>query len=342
MSLHKMKQNSIFPTVSILVFFLISISRSATSSPDSSFGSFLNCLLQSPSNQSVSKAIFTPSDPSFQSIYEAYANNLRFWTPETPKPLAIIAALEDAHVQATVICGKKNNIQIRIRSGGHDFEGLSYVSFVPFVILDMFNLRAIDVDIASETAWVQAGATTGELYYRIAEKSDFHAFPAGVCTTLGTGGHFSGGGYGTLIRKYGLSIDNIIDAQLVDANGRILDRKSMGEDLFWAIRGGGGASFGVILSWKIKLVRVPPKVTVFNVVRTLKQGATDIVYKWQQVSSKLDKDLFIRVMPQVVNGDNGQKTVNISFIGHFLGQTDRLLELLNRDFPELGLQRNDC
>ncbi|XP_021911168.1 berberine bridge enzyme-like 17, partial [Carica papaya] len=280
-----------------LSFLVISISRPASSSPDSSFDSFLRCLVQSPSKQSISKAIFTPSNPSFQSIYEAYANNRRFWTPETPKPLAIITALEEAHVQATVICAKKNNIQMRIRSGGHDYEGLSYISFVPFVILDMFNLRAIDVDIPRETAWVQAGATTGELYYRIAEKSGVHAFPAGVCTTLGAGGHFSGGGYGTLIRKYGLSVDNIIDAQLVDVNGRILDRKLMGEDLFWAIRGGGGASFGVILSWKIKLVRVPPKVTVFNVVRTLKQGATDVVYKWQQVASKLDKDLFIRIMP---------------------------------------------
>ncbi|XVF03117.1 hypothetical protein REPUB_Repub04eG0233200 [Reevesia pubescens] len=79
---------------------------------------------------------------------------------------------------------------------------------------------------------VQAGATIGELYYRIAEKSKTFAFPAGVCPTVAVAGHFSGGGYGMLMRKFGIVADYIIDAQLVDVNGRFLDRNSMGEDLF--------------------------------------------------------------------------------------------------------------
>ena len=101
-------------------------------------------------------------------------------------------------------------------------------------------------------AWVQAGAILGELYTKIAEKSKTLAFPAGICSTVGAGGHISGGGYGNLIRKHELSVDHVVDAQFVDVNGKILNRSSMGEDLFWAIRGGGGASFGVILSYTIK------------------------------------------------------------------------------------------
>ncbi|KAK3188757.1 hypothetical protein Dsin_028318 [Dipteronia sinensis] len=192
----------------------------------------------------------------------------RFSTAETPKPLAIVTANDESHVQATVLCTKYSCLEIRIRSGGHDYEGLSHTSIVPFVILDMFNLRSIDIDIENQTAWVQAGATL-----------------AGICTTIGVGGHFSGAGYGNLMRKYGLSVDNVVDAQIVDVGGRILDRKSMGDDLFWAIRGGGGASFGVILSWKIRLVSVPKRVIVFRISKTLELGATDVVHSWQIIVS---------------------------------------------------------
>ncbi|XP_061350489.1 berberine bridge enzyme-like 4 [Gastrolobium bilobum] len=330
-----------FLFLSILTF-VQSVHKAASNS--SPLENFLQCLSNHslPSNP-TSNAIYTPNNSSFLSILHMHTYNHRFSAPSAPKPLAIVTALHESHVQGTVTCAKYNGLQIRIRSGGHDTEGLSYVSDVPFIILDMFNLNSVDVDIANGTTWVQAGATLGKVYYNIAEKSKVHGFPAGVCSTLGSGGHFSGGGYGNLMRKYGLSVDNIIDAQLVDVNGKILDRKSMGEDLFWAIRGGGGASFGVILSWKIKLVQVTPMVTVFKVKKTVEEGATDVVYKWQLIATELPEDLYIRAMPEVVNGtQSGKKTVQVTFIGLFLGQSDKLLPLLNESFPELGLLQSDC
>ncbi|KAL6991936.1 Berberine bridge enzyme-like 1 [Sarracenia purpurea var. burkii] len=115
----------------------------------------------------------------------------------------------------------------------------------------------------------------------------------------------------------------------------------MGEDLFWAIRGGGGASFGVVLSYKIRLVPVPETVTVFRVQKTLAQNATDIVHRWQFVADKIDNDLFMRLLLQPVTV-NKSRTVRASFISLFLGDAARLMEVMDKDFPELGLQKEDC
>jgi len=339
MSRMKSVGSSVFPIVFALLFsFLWATSAHAHES-------FVQCLitLRSENSTSISKLIYTPANSSYSSVLQFSLQNSRFSTPATRKPLVILTPLHVSHIQAAINCSQEHGMQIRVRSGGHDYEGLSYVSDVPFVIIDLINLRSISVDAENSTAWVQAGATIGELYYRIAEKSRTLGFPAGLCTTLGVGGHFSGGGYGTLMRKYGLSADNIIDAQLIDVKGRILDRESMGEDLFWAIRGGGGASFGIILAWKIKLVHVPSTVTVFKVNRNLEENATKLVYRWQYVAAKLHEDLFIRVILQsVYASQEGKRTIQASFNSLYLGGIDELLPMMQESFPELGLMREDC
>ncbi|PKI72579.1 hypothetical protein CRG98_006956 [Punica granatum] len=208
----------------------------------------------------------------------------------------------------------------------------------------MFNLRMIHVNIQDESAWVQAGATLGELYYRIWESSKVYGFPAGICATVGVGGHLSCGGYGNMLRKYGLSVDNILDARIVDVNGKILDRDSMGEDLFWAIRGGGGASFGVVLAYKVRLVPVPETVTVFHVEKTIEENMTDLVYKWQLVAPSTDENLFMRlaVQPTTSSSRIGRKTIRASITALFLGGAEKLVSLLGKELPELGLKKENC
>ncbi|KAK5838873.1 hypothetical protein PVK06_007619 [Gossypium arboreum] len=153
----------------------------------------------------------------------------------TPKPLVIVTRSRTSHFQATIYCSRKHGLQIKTQSGGHDYEGLSYVAKVPFVVVDLVNFRSVDVDIENRAARVRVGTILGEIYYRITEKSRTLTFAGGVFHSVGVGDYISGGGFRLLFRKYGTGGDNVIDAQFIDVNGRILDRKSMGEDLFWAI-----------------------------------------------------------------------------------------------------------
>ncbi|ESQ39505.1 hypothetical protein EUTSA_v10000846mg [Eutrema salsugineum] len=337
------------PNFSYISLLALSFSFYCTITPTSSTSlqhDFIECIHRNTNvDFPLEKTFFTPARnvSIFSEVLESTAQNLRFLTNSMPKPGFIFTPVHESHVQASIICSKKLRIHLRVRSGGHDYEGLSYVSEIekPFILLDLSKLRQINVNIKDNNAWVQAGATVGELYYRIAEKSKVHGFPAGLCSSLGIGGHITGGAYGSLMRKFGLAGDNVLDAKIVDANGKLLDRSSMGEDMFWAISGGGGASFGVILAWKIKLVPVSKTVTVFTVTKTLEQDATRILSKWQEVADKLVEELFIRVIFNVA-GSLGNKTVTTSYNTLFLGDKDALMKVMKRSFPELGLTRKDC
>ncbi|KAM7470037.1 hypothetical protein LguiA_008220 [Lonicera macranthoides] len=328
--------------LSFLFIFLFSFSGTAFAGTENEF---FQCLSSYSQNFfSISTLIYTPNNSSYQPILLSSAQNLRPYSSPLADPLAIITPLYESQIQEIVQCSKLlRGVEIRVRSGGHDYEGLSYISKSPFVIVDLENLRSITINTENNTLWVQAGATLGELYYSIAKKSRTLAFPAGVCPTVGVGGHFSGGGFGMISRKYGLAIDNIIDARIIDVNGKILDRESMGEDLFWAIRGGGGASFGIILAWKINLVSVPQNLTVFNVTRTLEQNVTKLVHRWQYIADKIDENLVIRLFLRSVNSSqNGHKTIQVFFTAMFVGGVNTLLRVMQESFPELGLLREDC
>ncbi|XP_074336276.1 berberine bridge enzyme-like 26 [Apium graveolens] len=325
-----------------LMFALLFTNAASTTVQDS----FHNCLLRnSEITIPFSTNFYTPNNSSFTSILESTVQNPRFIVSDFPKPELIFVPSNISHIQAAVICSKQLGVQLRVRSGGHDYEGLSYTSEMKqlFIVLDLTKFKSIVVDISDNSAWVEAGATIGQLFYNIAEKSNIHAFPAGLCTSVGIGGHITGGGYGPLLRKYGLAADNVVDAQLVNANGTILDRKSMGEDLFWAIRGGGGGSFGIIVSWKIKLVTVPSTVTVFNFAKTMDNDTTKLLYKYQQIAHKVDEDLSLRIIFRTVDSAiEGEKTVQTSYTALFLGRTERLLKIMTKSFPELGLKKENC
>ncbi|KAG6755633.1 hypothetical protein POTOM_041466 [Populus tomentosa] len=115
------------------------------------------------------------------------------------------------------------------------------------------------------------------------------------------------------------------------------------EDLFWAIRGGGGNTFGVVVAWKLKFGSSSTYSDCFTVPRTLEQNATKLVHRWQSVASKLHKDLNIALVLRRINSsEEGKTTILAAFTSLFLGGVDRLLPLMQESFPELGLVKEDC
>ncbi|OWM63763.1 berberine bridge enzyme-like 18 [Punica granatum] len=323
----------------VILFSFAFIGVAASSS--SPHEDFLRCLsLHSPNSTLISQVVYTPINSTYIPVLDYSIQNLRFRTPCTPKPAVIVTPVEISQVQATVHCSRTYGLQLRVRCAGHDYEGLSYLSGVPFILLDLLNLRAITVDAENARAWVQAGATIGELYYSIGMKSKTLGFPAGSCPTVGVGGHFSGGGHGMMLRKYGLAADNIIDAQIIDVDGNLLDRELMGEDLFWAIRGGGGNTFGVVVSWKVRLVPVPKIVTVFDVGRTLDESTINLIHKWQYIAAqKLPDELYGRMS---FRRPDWNATIQFSLQALYLGGATELLDVMGSTYPELKLKREDC
>ncbi|POO03602.1 Xanthine dehydrogenase C subunit [Trema orientale] len=166
---------------------------------------------------------------------------------------------------SVVLCTRVAYCKITVRSGAHNYEGtyssvvVTIVTAASFVIIDLMNLNQVTVDREFETAWVEGGTTLGETYYVIARASGsssrsvhHYGFSARSCPILGVGGHNSGNGFGLLSRKYGVAADNVVDALLVDANGQLLDWKGMENDVFWAIKAGGGGVWGIIYAWKLE------------------------------------------------------------------------------------------
>ncbi|PHU26525.1 hypothetical protein BC332_04857 [Capsicum chinense] len=302
---------------------------------------FLHCISSQFSKSNITGVlIHAPKSPIYSSIIEHAQKNPRWLNSSSAHPLYIISPRKETELRPVILCSKKFDQQIRVLGGGHDYEGLSFRAESRFVMIDMSNLDEIDIDLKEEVAWIQAGATLGQLYYEIAKKSRVHAFPGGICYTTGSGGLISGGGLGSLMRKFGLAADNVVDARVMDANGRILDRKSMGEDFFWAIRGGGGSSFGIILAWNLKLVHVPKKVSVFRVHRMVEGNTINLLQKWQHTAYVLPKEFFLRMIMQN-DGVGKEKKVKVTFEGLFLGTVDKLIPIVNKKFPEFNLEHRD-
>ncbi|KAL6546287.1 hypothetical protein OROMI_022008 [Orobanche minor] len=137
-----MKYYSLLPL--LFLYFLCAFSFSSSAGNNSNtttvYDSFVLCLSgYQISDVEISEIVYTPNNPNFTTVLESYIRNRRFNTSTTRKPTIIVAPTAESQVSAAVLCARDLNIQLKVRSGGHDYEGTSYVSDSDFAILDMFR-----------------------------------------------------------------------------------------------------------------------------------------------------------------------------------------------------------
>ncbi len=165
------------------------------------------------------------------------------------RPGAIAQCTQVDDVIAAVNFAREEGVQVAVRGGGHNGAGLGTCD--DGLVIDLSGMRGIDVDPDARTARVEAGCTWGEVDEATHEFG--LATVSGIISTTGVGGLTLGGGHGYLARKYGLTIDNLISADVVTADGRLVHASDdENSDLFWALRGGGG-NFGVVTSFEYRL-----------------------------------------------------------------------------------------
>lgn len=190
--------------------------------------------------------VITPDDSRYERACHGHVGGV------SRRPAAIIRVADAEDVSKLVRLARDNHIELAIRSGGHSLLGHNTTE--GGILLDLSSMKNLDIDCENLTAWADAGLTAGEYTFAAARYGLATGF--GDFASVGISGITLGGGVGYLVRKYGMTIDQLLAAEIVTADGELLyvDTNSH-PDLFWALRGGGG-NFGVVTRLKFQLHKV--------------------------------------------------------------------------------------
>ena len=220
---------------------------------------------------------------------EAYDEARKVWNATVDRRPALIARCRtEADVQAAVRFAAAHRMLVSIRSGGHHIAGNGVAE--GGLMIDLSAMRSVSVDPAQRIARVGPGALLGDLD-REAQAHGL-ATPLGINSTTGVSGLTLGGGFGWLTRRYGMTIDNLVAASVVTADGAVHRVSSDAEpDLFWALRGGGG-NFGVVTSFEFKLHPVGPEVFAGLVVYPFAQ-ARQVLRAWRDFCAGAPDELSV-------------------------------------------------
>jgi FAD/FMN-containing dehydrogenase len=265
--------------------------------------------------------VILPDAPGYDSVRKpvmARFANLR--------PRAVVLCQSPADVAATIGFARRIRLQAAIRSGGHSVAGRSSTSGI---VIDVTPMSSVSV--AGEVATVGAGVRLAGLYDALAEHG--RTVPAGCGPTVGIAGLTLGGGLGILGRKHGLTCDHLLQAQVVLADGRVVDCDQQHDpELFWALRGAGGGNFGVVTSLVFRTIPAPT-VTVFQLTWPLAHAAA-LIGAWQALAPTAPDALDATL--RLTAAGNGQRPGQADLIGAVLGSEADAAKLLDQLVARAG------
>ena len=228
----------------------------------------------------ISGGVVTPEDPGYdeaRAVYNAMIDR---------RPAVVARCATVADVQAALEAGRRAQLPIAVRGGGHNGSGFGTVD--GGIVIDLSPMDSVAVDPDQRTVRVGGGATWGKVDATTHEHG--LATPAGVISTTGVGGLTLGGGHGYLSRKYGLTIDNLLAAEVVLADGQVVTASEDDHaDLFWALRGGGG-NFGVVTSFVFRLH--PVRNVICGPTAWPISAASDVLSWFRDFLPAQDEDLY--------------------------------------------------
>jgi hypothetical protein len=249
--------------------------------------------------------VLLPTDPQYSAaalIYQA-----RY----TSKPPLIVRAWTAEAVARSLLWAAKSSVKVQVKAAGNSFEALCTG---PGLMIDLEKMSAIKVDADAKTVELGAGCRLGDVYQELATPYGL-VLPVGSCPPVAISGLALGGGHGYYARKWGLTSDHLLSAEVVTPDGKIRDVSAASEDadLFWAIRGAGGGAFGIVTKFFFRVRTILP-VLYYKIVFSVDRG-WEAVSAWQDfmpyAPDEMSSTLHVHAGPEGVK--------RISALGEFFG-----------------------
>lgn len=253
------------------------------------------------------------------------------------RPTAIVLCTLKEHVQQVIQLSGKLNFQITVRSGGHDHEGES--AGTDRVVIDLSNMA--DVQVEKQDGKNIARIGPGNRFKDLIPKltAEGVCIPHGTCGTVGIAGFTMGGGWGPWTRIHGMCCESLIGATIVLGNGDIQEVKE-GDELLWALRGGGGLSYGIVTELVFDAFDMPEDTIKFQVDWN-SSAAYDVLKLWEGLIAPdnnpalIGTNLKIVAIPKPDNGDIQKNIHPCTFYGYYAGTEDQLKADMQKWFADL-------